>query len=66
MTGKDDDAEHLPFATQNRLIMVTFDHPFASRTQHRTDFLCLVCLNYHTGSDIGRTIQIISRIYRTI
>lgn len=44
MTGKDDDTEHLPYATQNHLILVTLDHPFATRTMRRNDFLGMICL----------------------
>jgi hypothetical protein len=60
MTGKDDDTEHLPYATQNRLIMVTLDRPFAGRTQKRTDYLGLICLNYDEGADIGHIIGILA------
>jgi predicted nuclease of predicted toxin-antitoxin system len=36
MKAKDDDAEHLPYAAENDLVLVvTFDRPFAGRTQSR-------------------------------
>jgi predicted nuclease of predicted toxin-antitoxin system len=60
MTGKDDDTEHLPYATQNRLIMVTFDHPFATRTLSRADFMALVCLNRKIRNDYGRVITLLA------
>ncbi|MDX2075289.1 MAG: DUF5615 family PIN-like protein, partial [bacterium] len=60
MTGKDDDTEHLPYATANRLIMVTIDHPFAGRTQQRTDYLCLACLAYESRNDIGYMITLLA------
>jgi len=60
MTGKDDDTEHLPYAITNRLIMVTFDHPFGGRTQQRTDYFCLVCLPYSIRNDIGQMITILA------
>jgi len=34
MEGKTDE-EHLGYATQNGLIMVTFDHPFASQMMRK-------------------------------
>ena len=39
MEGKDDDTEHLPYATQSNLVILTFDHPFAGRTVSRSDHL---------------------------
>jgi hypothetical protein len=60
MTGKDDDTEHLPYATQNRLIMVTFDHPFAGRTQIISGYLGLVCLPQTIRSDIGYIITLLA------
>jgi predicted nuclease of predicted toxin-antitoxin system len=60
MTGKDDDTEHLPYATANRFIMVTFDHPFGGRLQQRTDYFCLVCLPYNIQTDIGYTITLLA------
>lgn len=60
MEGKDDDTEHLPYAAERGLIMVTFDHPFASRTQSRTDHPGLVCLAYSIRQDIGRMIVVLT------
>jgi predicted nuclease of predicted toxin-antitoxin system len=47
MGGKEDE-EHLAYATQHELIMVTFDHPFAGRLlgQSEANFSSLVCLAY--------------------
>ncbi|MCA0452385.1 MAG: DUF5615 family PIN-like protein [Chloroflexi bacterium] len=53
MIEKDDDTEHLPFATEHHLIMVTFDRPFAGRTMARTDHGGLICLSEHFRNDIG-------------
>ncbi len=36
MKGKDDDTEHLPYASEHDLVMVTSDHPFAGRTMARS------------------------------
>ncbi len=60
MEGKDDDSEHLPYATENDLVIVTFDHPFAGRTMARTDHAGLVCLAYSIRENIGRTIEILA------
>jgi predicted nuclease of predicted toxin-antitoxin system len=59
MEDKDDDSEHLPFATSQALVMVTFDRPFAGRTMQRTDFLGLVCLNKSIMTDIGRQVEVL-------
>jgi hypothetical protein len=59
MTGKTDE-EHLAYATERQLIMVTFDHPFAGRTQTRSDFFGLFCLPYRYQRDIGGTIALLS------
>jgi predicted nuclease of predicted toxin-antitoxin system len=54
------DEEHLAYATEQQLIMVTFDHPFAGRTQVRSDFFGLICLPYRYQNDIGGTITLLS------
>jgi Domain of unknown function (DUF5615) len=43
MKSKDDDSEHLPFATKQEAVMVTRDHAFAGRTVKRSDHTGLVC-----------------------
>ncbi len=48
MVGKDDDAEHLPFAKENNAIIFTRDYPFAGRTAKHTDHAGLICW---TGRD---------------
>ena len=59
MTGKDDDAEHLPFATQNNAVLVTRDSPFAGRTVKRIDHAGLICW---TGAqnDVGGMVKRLS------
>lgn len=37
MVDKDDDKEHLPFATENNAVLVSHDHAFAGRSAKRTD-----------------------------
>jgi predicted nuclease of predicted toxin-antitoxin system len=51
------DEEHLAYATENSLVMVSFDHPFAGRTMSRTDFFGLICLPYAYMQDIGAAIE---------
>lgn len=48
MASKDDDSEHLPYATQNGLVIFTRDKPFAGRTAQHTDHAGLICW---TGRD---------------
>jgi len=60
MEGKDDDTEHLPYATENDLVMVTFDKPFAGRTMSRSDHKGFVCLNRNIRVDIGKIIEILT------
>jgi hypothetical protein len=43
MTRKDDDTEHLPYATELGLVRVTLGHPFAGRTTRRSDHAGLIC-----------------------
>lgn len=60
MEGKDDDTEHLPYATEHGLVMVTFVHPFAGRTMVRTDHAGLICLAYSIRENIGRMVEVLS------
>jgi predicted nuclease of predicted toxin-antitoxin system len=61
MEGKDDDTEHLPYAAEHELVMVTFDHPFASRTMSsRTDHPGLICLAYSIRENIGKMIEVLA------
>ncbi len=57
MVEKDDDLEHLPYANEHNLVMVTFDRPFAGRTMARTDHHGLVCLAEDFRNDIGGQIR---------
>lgn len=56
MTGKDDDTEHLPFATENEAILVTLDRRFAGRAAQQPTHAGVICW---TGSqtDIGGMIR---------
>jgi len=60
MEGKDDDTEHLAYATERNLVMVTFDHPFAGRTMSRTDHVGLICLAYSIRENIGQMIEVLA------
>lgn len=59
MEGKPDE-EHLAFATQKTAVMVTFDRPFAGRTQARGDFYGLFCLDSELQNDPGRAIELLT------
>ena len=59
MVGKDDDTEHLPYATEPEMVMVTFDRPLAGRTRSRTDHAGLICLSEKIRNNIGRIIEIL-------
>lgn len=65
MTEKDDDAEHLPFATESGMVMVTFDHPFAGRTAKRIDHAGLICLAERLRDDIGGQIRVLAEFSDT-
>lgn len=56
MLAKDDDTQHIPFAASLGAVIVTFDKPFAGRTQSRVDHAGMVCW---TGdhADIGGIIR---------
>lgn len=43
MVEKDDLAEHLPYATQHGMVLVTFDHPFAGKASKQTDHTGIIC-----------------------
>ena len=39
------DLEHLAYATENKLVLVTFDRPFAGRTVQTDNHSGLICLS---------------------
>jgi predicted nuclease of predicted toxin-antitoxin system len=58
MIQKDDDTEHLPYAIENNLVLVTFDHPFAGRIQIlNIDYPGMICLSHNIEADMGQIIQ---------
>jgi hypothetical protein len=59
MTSKDDDMEHLPYAAEQGLVMVTFDRPFAGRSAKRNDHHGLICLAQKMRSDVGGIIRVL-------
>lgn len=65
MVKKDDDTEHLPYATERKLVMVTFDRPFAGHTMSRTDHAGLICLSEKLRDDIGGMIRLLSEFAET-
>jgi predicted unusual protein kinase regulating ubiquinone biosynthesis (AarF/ABC1/UbiB family) len=58
MVGKSDD-DHLAYATQAQMIMVTFDRPFAGVTMRRSNFYALLCVSEEFRQDIGGTIELL-------
>jgi predicted nuclease of predicted toxin-antitoxin system len=60
MEGKDDDTEHLVYATDNDLAMVTFDQAFAGRTMSRTDHVGLIYLTENMRDNIGKMIEVLA------
>ena len=60
MEGKDDETEHLPYAIEHDLVIVTFDHPFAARAMSRTDHPGLICLAYNIRENIGRIVEVLT------
>jgi predicted nuclease of predicted toxin-antitoxin system len=59
MAEKDDDSEHLPYATERGLVLVTFDRPFAGRVMSRSDHAGLICISEKFRNDIGGIIRIL-------
>jgi hypothetical protein len=57
LDAKDDDTVHLPYATEHQLVVVTFDRPFAGRTEKRTDHAGLICISEKLRKDIGASIR---------
>jgi predicted nuclease of predicted toxin-antitoxin system len=51
-----EDVEHLKFATEHSMVMVTFDRPFAGRTAELTDHGGLICLSGQQN-DIGSIVR---------
>jgi predicted nuclease of predicted toxin-antitoxin system len=60
MIGKDDDTEHLAYATEHNLVMVTFDHPFAGRTMSHSNHPALMVLAYSIRENIGRMVEVLA------
>lgn len=60
MTGKDDLNDHLPFAAQHGLVLVTFDRPFAGRASSQQDHAGLICLSC-SPDDIGGIVRSLTR-----
>jgi predicted nuclease of predicted toxin-antitoxin system len=56
MEEKDDLVDHLPYATAQRRVIVTFDRPFAGRASKRTDHTGVICLTCESD-DIGAAIR---------
>ncbi len=59
MVEKDDLTEHLPYATEQGLILVTFDRPFAGRASKNTDHTGILCLTF-SQDDIGGIVRAVT------
>jgi predicted nuclease of predicted toxin-antitoxin system len=59
MVRKNDDHQHLPYATENHLVMVTFDREFVGRSMSRTDHAGLICISEKFRTDIGGIIRLL-------
>ncbi len=59
MAGKPDE-QHLAYATEKQMVMVTFDRPFAGITMRRTDFFALLCLQQDFREDVGGMIALLT------
>jgi len=59
MVDKDDLTEHLRYATENTMVMVTCDRPFAGRAASQSDHSGLICW---TGvlDDFGGQVRILN------
>lgn len=65
MVEKDDDTEHLPYATERNLIVVTFDRPFAGRTMSHDNHAGLICLSEDFRNNIGGQINVLNEFAET-
>ncbi len=65
MRQKDDDTEHLPYATEHGMVLVAFDRPFAGRTNSRTDHSGLVCISENLHKDVGGQIRVLVEFAET-
>lgn len=65
MRQKDDDTEHLPYATEHGMVLVAFDRPFAGRTMSKTDHAGLVCIDDKLAEDIGSIIRVLVEFAET-
>jgi predicted nuclease of predicted toxin-antitoxin system len=58
MTQKLDD-QHLKYATEQKRIMVTFDHPFAGKTMSNADHAGLICITGAQQDNFGAIIRLL-------
>jgi predicted nuclease of predicted toxin-antitoxin system len=64
MKQKDDLEEHLPLATAQGRVVVTFDRPFAGRASKQTDHAGLICLTC-AQDDIGGAVRALTEFVET-
>ena len=61
MTEKDDLTDHLPYATEHGLVLVTFDRKFAGLASQLTDHAGLVCFTEISQSDVGGIVRVLTQ-----
>ena len=58
MVGKDDLQDHLTYAAQHELVLVTFDRPFSARAMAQSDHHGLICWAGLQNDFGGQVIQL--------
>jgi len=61
MTKKDDLTEHLVYATQSGLVLVTMDRPFAGKASQLTEHSGLICITGFRQDDIGGIVRVLTQ-----
>lgn len=58
MVGKDDLQEHLVYASEHQLVLVTFDRPFSTRVMAQTEHHGLICWTGRQNDFGGQVVQL--------
>jgi predicted nuclease of predicted toxin-antitoxin system len=59
------DPEHLKYATEQGLVLATYDRKFAGLTSQRTDHGGLVCLTVEHQGDVGMVVRLLTELAET-
>jgi predicted nuclease of predicted toxin-antitoxin system len=54
------DPDHLRYATEQGLVLATYDRKFAGLTSQRTDHAGLVCLNVEHQGNVGVVLRLLT------